>query len=101
MLEGLNHVLESRVHRVGNEDYDAEIKSQSRYINVSMECAEDVNENNPLEEKIKVYDNTDYGFQVDESGDIMVIDAREPQAFGDLSSEDRTKNPQASGDASF
>ena len=44
-------------------------------IKVSMEYADGVDWNNPLEEKIKVYNNTDYDFEVDGSGERMVIDA--------------------------
>ena len=70
---GMSRVLKARVHRVDNNAAVPDEKPQG--IKVSMEYADGVNWNNPLEEKIKVYNNTDYDFEVDGSGERMVIDA--------------------------
>ena len=70
---GMSRALKARVHRVDNNAAVPDEKPQG--IKVSMEYADGVNWNNPLEEKIKVYNNTDYDFEVDGSGERMVIDA--------------------------
>ena len=77
----MDDVLVAKVNCVSSGESDP-----SNGITVSMEYAEGVNWNNPSEEKIKVYNNTDWDFQVNDSGERMVIDER--SAEGDAPSEE-------------
>ena len=72
VYSGMSQVLKTRVHQVeGNVVLD----EKPQGIKLSMGYAEGVNWSSPLEGKIKIYNSTDYDFEVDGSGEWMVIDA--------------------------